>query len=106
MQVAKAIEPPNSAQPSPPSEASLDQQFFIGVGMIVSTRNCDREKLYAAIRAAGGKICFRTVTPAPLYVLRHYEVEQILSGDSSALAELQKIHDRKSKERREMKKIE
>jgi hypothetical protein len=90
------LDRPLSPQPNPPSESEADEQYFIGVGMIVSVRKCDVEKMRAAIEDVGGRIEFQTVTPAPLYVLRHYQVEQILRGDVSWLKE---IHDRKSKER-------
>jgi hypothetical protein len=86
-----------SPQPKLPSESQADEQYFIGYGSIVSIRKSDVEKLREAIERLGGKVVFQTTTPAPLYVFRHYQVEQILRGDISWLKE---IHDRKSKERR------
>jgi hypothetical protein len=57
----------------------------------------DVAKIRAAIENADGKIAFQTVSGGPLYLLRHYEVEQIIQGDLDRLVE---VHNRKSKERR------
>ena len=86
-----------SPQPNPPSESEADERYFIGYGSIVSIRKSDIEKLREAIEQVGGKVIFQTTTPAPLYVFRHYQVEQILRGDISWL---KLIHDRKLKDRR------
>lgn len=97
MQTAKRVDRTISVQPSSPSESSIqDRQFYVSFGMIVSARLGDVEKIREAVEALGGKIIFQTVTSAPLYLLRHYQVEQILQGDVSLLRE---AHDRKSKER-------
>jgi len=98
MQAAKRVETALSPQPKPPSVSSEDLQYYVSVGMIISARPVDVDRIRAAVTASGGKIVFSTVTPAPIYVLRHYEVEKILRGD---LGDLVAIHERKSRERRE-----
>jgi hypothetical protein len=89
----KIMEETASIQNKPSSVATA----FLSFGLIVSARKEDEIGLRKAIEKAGGKIVFQTVTTAPLYVLRHYQVEQILQGEVSWL---QAVHDRKSKERR------
>jgi hypothetical protein len=98
MQEAKTLDRAISTQPKPPSDSSAqDRQFYVSFGLIVSARLGDVEKIRKAIESLGGKIAFQTVTSAPLYVLRHYQIEQILRGDISHVRE---IHERKQKERR------
>lgn len=77
--------------------ADHDLAFYVSFGLIISARMADVAKIRAAIENAGGKIAFQTVSGGPLYLLRHYEVEQILQGDIDHLVE---VHKRKSKERR------
>jgi hypothetical protein len=92
MQTAKRLEvtPPISPQTSSPSEAAADREFYVSFGLIMSVRLGDVEKIRSAISTQGGKIAFQTVTTAPLYLLRHYQVERALQGDLSELAELHK----------------
>ena len=98
MQAEKRLDRTISQEASTPSVASAqDRQFYVSLGLIVSIRLGDVEKIREAIQDLGGKIAFQTVTPAPLYVLRHYQIEQILRGD---LSHIREIHERKSKERR------
>jgi hypothetical protein len=97
MQAAKPLDRTISVQPTQASASQADRQFYVSYGMIVSARLGDVEKIRAAVEGLGGKIVFQTVTSAPLYLLRHYQVEQILQGDVSQLRE---AHNRKSKERR------
>lgn len=96
MQAAKKLDPTLSDQPKSPSEAAQDWNFFISFGLIISARLGDVDKIRAAIQEEGGKVIFQTATTAPLYLLRHYEIEQILRGDTSHIRE---VHDKKSKER-------
>ena len=100
MQAAKPVSNQSSAPSVASEEQRRDRGFYVSFGLIISARLADLEKIRESVQAAGGKIAFQTSTPAPLYLLRHYEVEQILQGDSSALAELREVHDRKSRERR------
>ena len=99
MQAEKKLDRTISSEPSPPSEspAQQDRQFYVSFGLIVSARLGDVEKIRSVVQGLGGKIVFQTVTSAPLYLLRHYQVEQILQGDVSQLRE---AHSRKQKERR------
>jgi hypothetical protein len=90
MQETEKLDRAISPQPKPPSEASADRQFFVSFGLIISTRLVDVEKIRQAIQGLGGKIAFQTVTTAPLYVLRHYQVERAIQGDLSELVELHK----------------
>ena len=97
MQAAKRLSPTVSPQSTLTSDSQADRQFFVSYGVIISARLADVESIRKAIEEAGGKLAFQTVTSAPLYLLRHYQVEQILQGDLSHLAE---VHSKKSKERR------
>lgn len=97
------MSPPSNSDSKPPSESTdheHDQLFFVSFGLIVSARFLDVEKIRKAVEGAGGKIAFQTVTKEPLYLLRHYEVEQIVQGDVDQMKELAELHNRKSKERR------
>jgi hypothetical protein len=98
MQAAeKRLDPAISPQTTPLSEASAqDRQFYVSYGMIISTRLNDVQKIREAIQDLGGKIAFQTVTSAPLFLLREYQVKKALSGDLSELAEIYA----KKKERR------
>jgi hypothetical protein len=69
-----------------------DRDFFLSFGLVVSTRLSDVQKIREAVEAAGGKIVFQTTTTAPLYLLRHYQIETILKGDVSQIRE---IHEKK-----------
>jgi len=71
-----------------------DQQFYVSFGLIVSARMADVARIREAVERLGGKVAFQTVSSGPLYVLRHYQVEQLLRGDTSWLRE---VHSRKSK---------
>lgn len=82
-------------------EQKKDRDFYVSFGLIVSVRLSGLDDIRKAVESKGGKIVFQTSTPAPLYVLRHYEVEKVLQGDVSWL---QEIHDKKSEERRMEKK--
>jgi hypothetical protein len=66
----------------------------VSFGLVVSARMADVAKIRAAVENAGGKIAFQTVSSGPLYLLRHYEVEQIIQWDIDHL-----VHNRKLKER-------
>ncbi len=90
------MRPPSTLETTPSSASAEDQQFFVSFGLIVSARMADVAKIREAIERLGGKIAFQTVSSGPLYVLRHYQVEQILQGDIGQLAE---VHSRKQKER-------
>lgn len=98
MQAEKRLDRTISTEPSRASESSArDREFYVSFGLIVSARLGDVEKIRSAVQGLGGKIVFQTVTSAPLYLLRHYQVEQILQGEVSQLRE---AHDKKSKDRR------
>lgn len=97
MQAAKPVDRSTSGQASPPSESAADRQFYVSYGLIISTRMGDVEKIREAVQELGGKIVFQTVTSAPLYLLRGYQVEHILQGDVSELLE---AYTRKQKDRR------
>ena len=92
---------PTSNSDSTLASESADQGFYVSFGLIISARMADVAKIRAAIENGGGKIAFQTVSGGPLYLLRHYEVEQILEGDVDHLVE---VHKRKSKERRMVEK--
>lgn len=90
-------------EPSPPRGASSQETKppsgagFLGLALIVTARREAVPKIEEAIRELGVRIVFQCgPTTAPLYVLRHYQVEEILQGD---LAFIREAHDRKSKER-------
>ena len=83
------------------SEASLDGNFYVTFGMVVSVRPADVQTVRAAIEAAGGMIVYETVKVEDLYLLRRSQVEQILNGDLSPLRE---IHKKKQERRRLEKK--
>jgi len=91
----------STAKINPPSVSVEDQQFFVSFGLIVSVRMVDVSRIRDAIERLGGKIVFQTVSSGPLYLLRHYQVEQILSGDTSQLCE---VHKKKQEQRRLEKK--
>jgi len=78
-------------------ERKRDGDFFISFGLIISVRHADVEKVRGAAEVAGGKIAFQTTSTAPLYLLRHYQVEEILQGD---LSNLREIHRKKQMQRR------
>lgn len=83
------------------SDASLDRKFFVSFGVVMSVQHADVERVRAAIEGCGGKIVFQTVSTGPLYLLRGYQVEEILAGDISALAE---VHKKKQREERGLEK--
>lgn len=83
------------------SDASLDRKFYVSFGVVMSVQHADVERIRAAIEAGGGKIVFQTISTGPLYLLRHYQVEQVLSGDTSQLCE---VHKKKQEQRRLEKK--
>jgi len=105
MQAAKRVDSSTSEHSKSPSESQADREFYVSYGLIMSVRLVDVDRIRGAVEQLGGKIAFQTVTPAPLYLLRHYEIEQILRGDRAQLLQLREVHDRKSKERREVEKI-
>lgn len=72
------------------SEASLDGNFYVSFGLVISVRQADVETVRAAILEAGGMIVFQTVSDDPLYLLRRKQVERILNGDTSQLCEVHK----------------
>ena len=78
------------------SKSFSEGPAFLSFGLILSARKEDEVRIREGIESAGAKIVFQTITTAPLYVLRHYQVEQILRGEVSWL---QDIHEKKSKER-------
>jgi hypothetical protein len=63
----------------------------------MSVQHADVERVRAAIQECGGKIVFQTISTGELYLLRRYQVEQILSGDLSQLCE---VHKKKQEQRR------
>ena len=67
----------------------------------MSVQHADVERIRAAIQECGGKIVFQTISTGALYLLRGYQVEEILSGD---LSQLRELHEKKQKERRLEKK--
>jgi hypothetical protein len=71
-----------------------DRDFYVSYGLIVSARLSDVEKIRQAVEASGGKIVFQTATTAPLYLLREYQVDEVLDGDISQLRE---IHEKKNR---------
>ena len=73
-------------------EEARDRDFYVSYGLIISARLSGLEKIRKAVEAAGGLVVFQTATTAPLYLLRHYEVEEALQGD---LSHLQEIHEKK-----------
>ncbi len=79
------------------SEQEKDQDFYVSFGLILSVRLSSLPAIRKAVTMEGAKIVFQTSTPAPLYLLRHYEVEKALQGDIEWLRE---IHDKKSEEER------
>jgi len=78
------------------SDASLDRKFYVSFGVIMSVQHADVERVRAAIEGCGGKIVFQTISTGELYLLRRYQVEQILSGDTSQLCE---VHKKKQEQR-------
>jgi hypothetical protein len=80
------------------SEAVLDRKFFVSFGVVMSVQHADVEKVRTAIEQGGAKIVFQTISPESLYLLRRSQVEAILNGDTSALAE---AHKRKEERRME-----
>lgn len=100
MEASKRLDRPISHQSTSPSESSQDRGFFVSYGLIISTRLRDVDRIREAVKELGGKIIFQTVTSAPLYLLRGYQVERILQGD---LSELLEAYARKQKERRSEK---
>ena len=83
------------------SDASLDRKFYVSFGVVMSVQHADVERVRAAIEENGGKIVFQTISTGPLYLLRGYQVEEILSGDTSQLYE---VHKKKQEQRRLEKK--
>jgi len=79
------------------SDASLDRKFYVSFGVVMSVQHADVERVRAAIQECGGKIVFQTISTGELYLLRRYQVEQILSGDLSQLCE---VHKKKQEQRR------
>jgi hypothetical protein len=78
------------------SDASLDRKFYVSFGVVMSVQHADVERIRAAIEQCGGKIVFQTISTGELYLLRRYQVEQILSGDASQLRE---VHKKKQEQR-------
>ena len=78
------------------SDASLDRKFFVSFGVVMSVQHADVERIRAAIMDCGGKIVFQTVSTDQLYLLRRYQVEQILNGDTSQLCG---VHKKKQEQR-------
>jgi hypothetical protein len=76
--------------PKPPTEKA--GRVFCTFGLILSCRWLDQEPIIEAITKLGGQVVCRIPTTGHLFVLRTYEVEQVLKGDLSAL---QALYDRK-----------
>jgi hypothetical protein len=79
------------------SEASLDGNFYVSFGLVISVRQADVETVRAAVLNCGGMIVFQTVSDDPLYLLRRNQVEKILNGDTS---QLRGVHKKKQEQRR------
>jgi hypothetical protein len=87
--------PPNtiSSGATPPS-GSPDLQFPVSFGVVISCRLGDVEHIRTLIQGTGGRIVFQTTSEGDLFLLREKQVERILAGDVSALAE---IHSKKTR---------
>ncbi len=88
------IPSPISPGPSQPSGGSADQRFFVSFGLIMSCRLGDVDRIRSLIEEAGGRVVFQTVSNAPLFLFRAAQVQRMIEGDLSALAD---IHRRKLK---------
>jgi hypothetical protein len=87
--------PPSSISTgaTPPS-GSPDLHFPVTLGFVISCRLREVEGIRGAVEREGGRIVFQTTSEAPLFLLRQRQVERILQGDISALAE---VHRKKQK---------
>jgi len=83
------------------SEATLpsgspDLNFLVSFGAVISCRLGDVERIRSLIQGAGGRIVFQTVSNGPLFLLRAGQVDRILQGDTSAIAEVHRKKTRRS----------
>jgi hypothetical protein len=91
------VKPPNtiSSEPSLPS-GSPDLQFLVSFGVVVSCKLGDVERIRNRIQEQGGRIVFQTTSNGDLFLLRERQVERILLGDTSTLAEVHRKKTRRS----------
>ena len=77
-----------------PSGSAADQQFPVTYRAIISCRLGDVDRIRSDIEKEGGRIIFQTTSEDNLFLFRERQVERILNGDTSALAE---VHRRKQR---------
>lgn len=89
--------PPNpiSTEVKLPS-GSADLQFYVSFGLLVSCKLGDVDRIRGLIEGAGGRIVFQTVSNGLLFLLRQAQVDRILHGDTSAIAEVHRKKTRRS----------
>jgi hypothetical protein len=88
-----------STETKPPSDSAADLQFFVSYGAIISCRLGEVPRIRGKIEAEGGRIIFQSVSNGPLILLRGGQVERVLQGDTSALAEVHRRKERRSVEK-------
>jgi len=96
--LAKAdVKPPNafSSHASQPS-GSPDLNFLVSFGVVISCRLGEVDRIRSLIQGTGGRIVFQTVSNGPLFLLRAGQVDRILQGDTSAIAEVHRKKTRRS----------
>jgi hypothetical protein len=89
-----ASKPPTIFPDATSPSGSPDLQFPVSFGLVISCKLSDVDYIRSLIHGAGCRIIFQTVSDKPLFLLRAAQVEKVLKGDVSALAE---IHNRKTR---------
>ncbi|MGA8856197.1 MAG: hypothetical protein WB643_03415 [Candidatus Bathyarchaeia archaeon] len=94
--LAKAdAKPPNTISSGAPlPSGSPDLQFPVTFGVIISCKLGNVEWIRRRIEQEDGHIVFQTTSERPLFLLRERQVERILQGDTSAIAE---VHRKKTR---------
>jgi len=82
--------PPTISSGAIPPSGSPDLQFPVSFGVVISCRLGDVDRIRSRIEQEGGHIVFQTTSNDDLFLLRKRQVERILQGDTSALAEVHK----------------
>ena len=80
----------------PKLPTGVDGNFPMTLGLIVSCRYNQIEMIRQAIIDQDGKIVYQNPTNGDIIQLRMYQVEKILSGDTS---ELRRIYEKKKRVR-------
>ena len=89
--------PTISSGATPPSgspDLQFDLQFPVSFGLVISCKLGDADYIRSLVHSTGSRIIFQTVSDKPLFLFREAQVERVLKGDVSALAE---IHNKKTR---------